>query len=49
MRDVILKLQDEWAAGDIVPLKHQLGDAIKCVAAARGPTQSTTAEERAAV
>lgn len=48
MQDVILKLQDEWAAGD-VPLKHQLGDAIKCVAAARGPTQSTTADERAAV
>lgn len=48
VRHIVLKLQDEWMIGDVVPLKHQLRDSISCVAITHGPTWSTTAEEIAA-
>lgn len=45
---IVLKLQDEWVIGDIVPLKHQLRDSINCMAIMHGPTWNTTTEEIAA-
>lgn len=29
IKQIVLKLQDEWTIADIIPLKHQLGDSIK--------------------
>lgn len=48
VQHIVLKLQDEWTIGGIVPLKQRLRDSINCVAVTHGPTRRKTTEEIAA-